>query len=85
MIVGVPKEIKEDEYRVAMIPAGVEELVSRGHRVLIQAGSGLGSGLADDSYRQAGATLVETGREVFEQADLIVKVKEKKKTLGWQL
>ena len=76
MIVGVPKEIKEDEYRVAMIPAGVEELVSRGHRVLIQTGSGLGSGLADDAYRQAGATLVETGREVFEQADLIVKVKE---------
>jgi len=76
MIVGVPKEIKEDEYRVAMLPVGVEELVSRGHRVIVQAGAGLGSGLADEAYEQAGATLAKTGKEVFEQADLIVKVKE---------
>ncbi|MFM7931632.1 MAG: alanine dehydrogenase, partial [Pirellula sp.] len=76
MIVGVPKEIKEDEYRVAMLPVGVEELVSRGHKVIVQAGAGLGSGLADEAYEEAGATLVASGKEVFEQADLIVKVKE---------
>ncbi len=76
MIVGVPKEIKEDEYRVAMLPVGVEELVSRGHKVIVQVAAGLGSGLADEAYEQAGATLVKTGKEVFEQADLIVKVKE---------
>jgi alanine dehydrogenase len=76
MIVGIPKEIKEDEYRVAMLPVGVEELVQRGHQVLIQAGAGLGSGLADEAYEQAGATLVDSGKEVFEQAELIVKVKE---------
>jgi hypothetical protein len=76
MIVGVPKEIKEDEYRVAMLPVGVEELVSRGHSVIVQEGAGLGSGLADEAYEQAGAMLVKTGKEIFEQADLIVKVKE---------
>jgi alanine dehydrogenase len=76
MIVGIPKEIKEDEYRVAMLPVGVEELVQRGHQVLVQAGAGLGSGLADEAYEQAGAKLVASGKEVFEQADLIVKVKE---------
>ena len=76
MIVGVPREIKEDEYRVAMTPAGVEELVSRGNRVLVQAGAGLGSGIDDESYQQAGAELVQTGQEVFEQAALIIKVKE---------
>lgn len=76
MIVGIPKEIKEDEYRVAMLPVGVEELVTRGHQVIVQIGAGLGSGLADEAYEQAGATLVKSGKEVFEQADLIVKVKE---------
>ena len=76
MIVGIPKEIKEDEYRVAMLPVGVEELVQRGHQVLIQAGAGLGSGLADEAYEQAGAKLVDSGKDVFEQAELIVKVKE---------
>jgi len=76
MIVGIPKEIKEDEYRVAMLPVGVEELVQRGHQVLVQAGAGLGSGLADEAYERAGAKLVDSGKEVFEQADLIVKVKE---------
>ena len=76
MIVGVPKEVKDDEYRVAMLPVGVEELVSRGHKVVVQAGAGLGSGLADHAYLQAGAELVSTGLDVFLQADLIVKVKE---------
>jgi alanine dehydrogenase len=76
MIVGVPKEVKEDEYRVAMLPVGVEELVSRGHQVVVQAGAGMGSGLADHDYLQAGAELVASGEEVFSKADLIVKVKE---------
>ena len=76
MIVGVPKEVKEDEYRVAMLPVGVEELVSRGHQVVVQAGAGMGSGLADHDYLQAGAELVASGEEVFANADLIVKVKE---------
>ncbi|MFN9917558.1 MAG: alanine dehydrogenase, partial [Pirellulaceae bacterium] len=76
MIVGVPKEIKDDEYRVAMLPVGVEELVQRGHRVIIEANAGVGSGLADHEYLKAGATLVSSAAEVFSQADLIVKVKE---------
>ena len=76
MIIGVPKEVKDDEYRVAMLPVGVEELVLRGHRVLIQAGAGLGSGLADHSYLEAGAELVATPEDIFAKADLVVKVKE---------
>lgn len=76
MIIGIPKEVKADEYRVAMLPVGVEELVSRGHQVIVQASAGIGSGLADHEYLHAGAEMVSTGREVFEQADLIVKVKE---------
>lgn len=76
MIVGVPKEIKSDEYRVAMIPAGVEELTLRGHRVLIERNAGAGSGLEDALYRSAGAEIVDTPEEVFGQADLVVKVKE---------
>jgi alanine dehydrogenase len=76
MIIGVPSEIKEDEYRVAMLPVGVEELVHRGHRVLVQAGAGLGSGIADHDYLEAGAELVSGPEAIFGQADLIVKVKE---------
>ena len=76
MIIGVPTEVKTDEYRVAMLPVGVEELVSRGHQVLIQAGAGLGSGLGDHEYLRAGAELATSGEEVFRRADLIVKVKE---------
>ena len=59
MIVGVPKEIKQDEYRVAMLPVGVEELVRRGHKVLLEAGAGTGSGLPDSDYAQSGAELIE--------------------------
>lgn len=76
MIVGVPKEIKTDEYRVAMIPVGVEELTRAGHKVLIQAGAGQGSGLADDQYAQCGAEIVSDPAEIWKRADLIVKVKE---------
>ena len=76
MIVGVPKETKKDEYRVSMLPVGVEELVRAGHRVLVQRSAGAGSGLADDAYAACGATLVDSAGEVFGVADLVVKVKE---------
>ena len=76
MIVGVPKEIKQDEYRVAMLPVGVEELVRRGHRVLVEAGAGLGSGIFDHEYVRQGAELQTSPEEIFGQAELIVKVKE---------
>ena len=64
MIVGVPKEIKRDEYRVAMLPVGVEELVRAGHQVLVESGAGLGSGLTDQSYQESGAELVGRGQDV---------------------
>jgi alanine dehydrogenase len=75
MIVGVPKEIKTDEYRVAMIPVGVEELTRAGHKVLIQSGAGQGSGIPDDDYARHGAEIVEA-QELWKRADLVVKVKE---------
>lgn len=76
MIVGVPREVKSDEYRVAMIPVGVEELRRAGHRVLIQAGAGQGSGIADERYLESGAEIVSDREKIWSQADLIVKVKE---------
>jgi alanine dehydrogenase len=76
MIVGVPKEIKPDEYRVAMLPVGVEELTHAGHTVLIEMGAGQGSGIADALYKAAGATIVADGAEVWADAGLVVKVKE---------
>ena len=76
MIVGVPKEIKLDEYRVAMLPVGVEELVRRGHQVLVEAGAGLGSGIVDHNYSNQGCELVSGPEEIFARADMVVKVKE---------
>jgi alanine dehydrogenase len=76
MIIGVPKEIKRDEYRVALLPVGADELVRAGHTVLVEAGAGLGSGLPDDEYQEQGAQLVATAQEVFARSDLIIKVKE---------
>ena len=76
MIIGVPKEIKRDEYRVGLLPVGVEELTRAGHQVLVEAGAGLGSGLADHDYRRHGAELVASPAEVYGRADMIVKVKE---------
>jgi alanine dehydrogenase len=76
MIIGVPKEIKAHEYRVALLPVGCEELVRAGHTVLFQRGAGLGSGLLDADYEKNGATLVATRDEVWGRADLVVKVKE---------
>jgi alanine dehydrogenase len=76
MIVGVPRETKRDEYRVALLPVGAEELVRAGHEVLVEHSAGAGSGLPDDAYAAAGATLVDGPTEVFGRADLVVKVKE---------
>jgi alanine dehydrogenase len=76
MIVGIPREVKKHEYRVAMLPVGVEALVRQGHRVLIESGAGLGSGYEDTAYAQVGAAIVDAPAMIFAQADLIVKVKE---------
>src|SRR4051812_20036691 len=76
MIVGVPKEIKSDEYRVAMLPVGAEELTSAGHTVLIEAGAGLGSGITDVQYASVGAQMVESASAIWSRAEMIVKVKE---------
>lgn len=80
MIVGVPRETKRDEYRVGLLPVGVEELVRAGHRVVVEHAAGIGSGLLDEAYAACGADLVPTAAEVFGQADLIVKVKEPQPT-----
>jgi alanine dehydrogenase len=76
MLIGVPREIKRDEYRVALLPVGVEELTAAGHRVLVEAGAGVGSGIADAEYAAEGAEIVDTAAEIYARADLIVKVKE---------
>ena len=76
MIVGVPKEVKADEYRVAMLPVGAEELTLAGHTALVEAGAGLGSGIADALYEAAGARIVADAAQIWAKADLIVKVKE---------
>ena len=76
MIVGIPTEVKDSEYRVAATPEGVAELVAAGHRVLVQAGAGVGSALPDAGFTTAGATIVPDADAVFAEADLVVKVKE---------
>ncbi|AEF93382.1 alanine dehydrogenase [Desulfotomaculum nigrificans CO-1-SRB] len=76
MIVGVPKEIKNNENRVAITPAGVQALVHNGHRVVIENNAGLGSGISNEDYIAAGAEILDTAKDVFAQADMIMKVKE---------
>ncbi|MEA2209949.1 MAG: alanine dehydrogenase [Solirubrobacteraceae bacterium] len=76
MRIGVPSEIKSDEYRVAITPAGVRELSGHGHEVLVQAGAGEGSALGDDEFRAQGAQIVPDAESVFAQAELVLKVKE---------
>lgn len=76
MIIGVPKEIKNNEDRVAITPAGVEAMCKAGHTVLIETTAGLGSGISDQEYQFAGATILATAKDVFGQADMIIKVKE---------
>src|SRR5438552_3282216 len=76
MIIGIPKEIKEQEQRVALLPSAAEQLIRRGHAVLVQKDAGLGSGYPDEDYVKAGAEIVDTAKEVFARAEIIVKVKE---------
>ena len=76
MLVGVPTEIKNNEYRVAITPAGVAELTRRGHDVVIQAGAGDGSAISDNDFKAAGAQIVATAEQVWAEADLLLKVKE---------
>src|SRR5438270_8791868 len=76
MIIGVPKEIKEQEQRVALLPAAAEQLKRRGHSVVVRKNAGLGAGYADEDYVKAGAEIVDSAEEVFKRADMIVKVKE---------
>ena len=76
MRVGVPKEIKDNEYRVGLVPSTVEELVRRGHQVLVETRAGEGAGIADADYVAAGAEIVANAQDVFARAELIVKVKE---------
>lgn len=76
MIVGIPKEIKNNEYRVALPPGGVRELVRNGHRVLVEQNAGTGSGFTDEEYQKAGATVLSTAAEVWQGAQMVVKVKE---------
>ena len=76
MIIGVPKEIKPDEYRVGMVPAGVGQLVLAGHTVLIEKSAGIGSGFPDTTYITEGADIIDTAEEIWSRAEMIVKVKE---------
>lgn len=76
MLVGVPKEIKSHENRVGLVPSSIKEIIRAGSAVMVEAGAGLGIGIRDEDYREAGAEIVDTADEVFARADLIVKVKE---------
>jgi len=76
MIIGVPREIKDKEFRVGMVPDGVHALKTKGHTVLIESGAGLGSGITDDEFRTVGAELIKKPGAVYGESDLIVKVKE---------
>lgn len=76
MLIGVPKEIKNHEYRVGLTPGSVRELIAHGHKVLVETGAGNGIGMRDEDYAAAGAAIAPTAAQIFAQADLIVKVKE---------
>ena len=76
MRVGLPKEIKNNEYRVGLVPSSVKELCVHGHEVLVEAGAGLGSGISDEQYIEAGAKIAKRAEDVFAQSELIIKVKE---------
>ena len=76
MIIGVPKEIKEQERRIALVPSAAEQLTKRGHTVLVEKNGGIGSGYPDEEYKKAGAEIVDLAKDVFARADMIVKVKE---------
>jgi len=76
MLIGVPKEIKNHEYRVGMVPASVRELIQHGHKVIVEHNAGIGIGFTDDDYQAVGASIKETAAEIFAQSEMIIKVKE---------
>src|SRR4030066_669779 len=76
MRIGVPKEIKDHEYRVGIVPSGVKALVDAGHKVYIEKGAGIGSGIADSDYRISGAKIVQSAKELYASSEMVVKVKE---------
>src|SRR6056297_2330774 len=76
MIVGIPREIKSEEHRVCMTPAGVEMMVKNGHKILVEKRAGIGSGFTDDAYARAGAKLVDTPKQIYAVADMVMHVKE---------
>src|SRR5271156_3786083 len=76
MIIGIPKEVKDDEYRVAITPAGVRELTSAGHTVCVEAGAGTGSSMPDDEFVRTGAHIISDADELWAASDLVCKVKE---------
>jgi alanine dehydrogenase len=76
MLIGVPKEVKDNEYRVGMTPAGVKAMIDAGHKVIVETRAGIGSSIADDDFKDAGAKIVGSASEVWGKADMVVKVKE---------
>jgi alanine dehydrogenase len=76
MVIGIPKEIKDNEYRVAIVPVGVEEMIKANHQVLIEKSAGIGSGISDEDYQAAGAQIIPTHEELFQKAEMVIKVKE---------
>ncbi len=76
MLIGVPKEVKNNEFRVGLAPANVQEVIDHGHQVIVQANAGVGIGATDSAYEAIGATIIDTPEEIFEKAEMIVKVKE---------
>jgi alanine dehydrogenase len=76
MIIGTTKEIKDNEYRVGLVPAGVQKFVNDGHKVLVEKNAGIGSGIDDKEYKAAGAQVIDSAKEVFAKADMVMKVKE---------
>ncbi|HLA41818.1 MAG TPA: alanine dehydrogenase, partial [Aggregatilineales bacterium] len=76
MLIGVPREIKSDEYRVAMTPAGAREMIAHGHQVLVESKAGAGSGFLDEEYQRVGASIIDSAEEVWSRAEMITKVKE---------
>ena len=76
MLIGVPKEIKDNEYRVGMVPPNIREVIHHGQKVIVQSGAGAEIGFDDAAYEKVGAEIVDTAEEVFARADMIVKVKE---------
>lgn len=85
MRVGVPKEIKVQEYRVGLTPGAVREYVAAGHQVTVETGAGSGIGASDEVYQRAGAAIAESARDIFANSDMIVKVKEPQKSEWAQL